>query len=298
MKIDELLARMPRNQTRRSLLFVPGGRVDRIVKALESDADAVIIDLEDAVQPSQKAAVRERLMEFLQTLDRSSVKKEIFVRINSIRSSNGMRDLLALVSVPLGGWDGVVLPKVQSGGEVEQVEAILDESQCSASVGVLIETVEGLDKVNEIASASDRVDFLMFGGADFASDLGVELARRPLEYARTRIVHSAARYGVASVEMPWIHLSDVSGYEDDVEYCFSLGFDSRAAIHPSQIEAIHKRLRPSDERVKSAMVIVEAYEKSGGGVCVVDGRLVERPLVLSAQRTLARAAATAAKDGA
>jgi (S)-citramalyl-CoA lyase len=298
MKNDELSACMPANLARRSLLFVPGSRVDRIAKALNSEADAIIIDLEDAVELSMKDSVRESVVEFLGRVDRTSCSKEIFVRINSIRSSDGMRDLLALVGAPLDGWDGVVLPKVQSEGEVEQVAAILDEQQHPALIGALIETVEGLDNINKIAAASDRMDFLMFGGADFAGDLGVELERLPLEYARIRIIHAAARYGLASVEMPWVRLSDAGGYEDDVEYCFALGFDSRAAIHPSQIRAIHKRLKPSAENVSRAKMIFEAYQKSDGGVFVVDGRLVERPLVLSAQKILARAAATAAKDGA
>lgn len=142
MKNNELSACMPANLARRSLLFVPGSRVDRIAKALNSEADAIIIDLEDAIELSMKDSVRESVVEFLGRVDRTSCSKEIFVRINSIRSSDGMRDLLALVGAPLDGLDGVVLPKVQSEGEVEQVAAILDEQQHPASIGALIETVE------------------------------------------------------------------------------------------------------------------------------------------------------------
>lgn len=250
---------------RRSLLFVPGTRVDRVRKALDSGADAVIIDLEDAVRPEQKAEARSGVVDFLRRRDGAETgEKEVFVRMNSIRSKEGMKDLIALIEDAPGGWDGIVVPKTNSVGDVEQVADILEESGIGGSIGALIETIEGLDNINMIAAASPRMDFLMFGGADFASDLGVPMKRFPLEQARYAVVRAAARYGLSSVEMPWIDLEDLDGYEEDLEYCFALGFDARACIHPNQIALLHQKLAPTSEEVREARLIVDAFESAGG----------------------------------
>lgn len=283
-------SKIPNNLRRRSLLFVPGSRIDRVQKALESEADAVIIDLEDAVSSAMKCQARAEVVEFLSAIrEKSSPSREIFVRINSIRSCDGMRDLLALTEKAKGGWQGIVLPKADSEGDIRQVASILDEQRVPGVIAALIESVEGLDNINQIASASERMDFLMFGGADFAGDLGVGIERLPLEYARYRVIHAAARYGLASVEMPWIYISDHEGYEDDLAYCFGLGFDARAAIHPSQIGPIHRHLQPTPDEVSKAREIIKAFEEAGGGVFAMNGRLVEKPVVMGAQKALARA---------
>ncbi|MCB1755940.1 MAG: CoA ester lyase [Gammaproteobacteria bacterium] len=275
---------------RRSLLFVPGSRIDRVTKALESEADAVIIDLEDAVAPGMKNQARAEVLEFLKQRGREgSVNKELFVRINAIRSSNGMRDLLALAEEAKGCWDAIVVPKADTQGDIRQVADILDEHDVPGSIAALIESLEGLDNINQIAAASERMDFLMFGGADFAADLGVAIERLPLEHARCRVIHAAARFGLASVEMPWINLSDKDGYEDDLKYCFKLGFDARAAIHPDQIAGIHRHLLPTPEGVSKAREIVRAFEEADGGVFAMNGRLVEKPVVMAARKALARA---------
>ncbi|WP_235830105.1 HpcH/HpaI aldolase/citrate lyase family protein [Algihabitans albus] len=277
---------------RRSYLYVPGSRPERFEKAMQSAADAVIIDLEDAVPFSEKDRARAAACAFLIPSHTAEAEREIFVRINGLGSRVGFCDLLALTTPEIsagGRLSGLLLPKVGSADELRLVEKLFDEADLPAEIAAIIETAEGVEQAAAIAAATPRLTTLMFGGADLAADLGVELAWAPLLYARARIVQAAALHGKTAVEMPWIELDDEAGYHEDLSRSFALGFAARAAIHPKQIAAIHAALAPSTEALARAERIVAAFEASNGGACLLDGSLVERPIIRRCQRLLALA---------
>ncbi|MCP1336733.1 HpcH/HpaI aldolase/citrate lyase family protein [Futiania mangrovi] len=274
----------------RSLLFVPGSRPDRFGKALAAGADAIIVDLEDAVAPAAKDEARDAVLAFLRT-PRAPDGPKVLVRVNGVRSRTGIADLLALTAPDVAAlWDGLMLPKIDAAGDVRLAGDLLAEAGAPGFLVALIETAEGLENVMEIGGASARLAALMFGGADLAADLRVPFGWAALVHARARVVHAAARHGLAAIEMPWIALDDDAGYLADVARSFELGFSARAAIHPKQIAPIHAALAPAPEEVAQARRIVEAYEAAGGAVCTLDGKLVERPVILGCQRILALAA--------
>lgn len=283
----------PESHVRRSYLFVPGARPDRFAKALAAGADAVIIDLEDAVAPADKHSARAAVCAFLR--DRpapDAAEPDIFVRTNSLRSRTGLLDLLALTDRDAGQaprWAGILLPKVDDASDVRRAADLLDEQGLPGALGALIESADGLENVMEIAGASPRLAFLMFGGADLSADLRVPLAWEPLLQARARVVHAAARYGLDALDMPWIALDDEDGYARELARSVAHGFTARAAIHPKQIAAIHAALTPPPEAVAQAERVLAAFEAASGGVCTLDGKLVERPLVLGSRRVLALA---------
>lgn len=267
----------------RSYLFVPGNRPDRFGKAMAAGADAIILDLEDAVAPGEKEAARATVSAFL--AERSPGDCAVLVRINGIRSRVGLTDILQLSAIRNGSLDGLLLPKVETPHEVGLADSILGEAASPCSLGALIETGSGLENVMGIAAAQ-RLAFLMFGGADLSAELRVPLAWEPLAYARARLVHAASRFGLEAVDMPWIALADDTGYRDELKRSVSAGFTARAAIHPSQIDAIHASLEPTVEALAYAERVMDAFVRAGGGACQLDGRLVERPVVLSCQRIL------------
>lgn len=284
-------ATAPESPVRRSYLFVPGARPDRFAKALGAGADAVIIDLEDAVAPGDKDSARAAVCAFLR--ERADAGgPAVFVRTNSVRSRTGLLDILALTDLPDGAaprWAGILLPKVDGAEDVRLAAGLLDERNLPGALAALIESADGLENVMAIAAASPRLSFLMFGGADLSAELRVPLAWEPLVQARTRIIHAAARFGLDALDMPWIALDDEEGYRQELARSVLHGFTARSAIHPKQITAIHDAYTPSPEAVLRAGRVLAAFEAAGGGVCVLDGKLVERPLVLGSHRILALA---------
>jgi len=283
----------------RSLLFVPGSRPERVGKAVASGADIVMVDLEDAVAPDAKDSARAAVLDELRALNRTAPAARIHVRINSPRTRAGLADLQALTApeaVAAARCDGLLLPKVESAVELRLVAEVLAEAGHPATLGALIETAEGLAQVHAIARAQPRLRFLMFGGADLAAELRVPLAWAPLVHARAAVVHAAARAGLDVIDMPWIDLHDDAGHAAEIEAALALGFTGKAAIHPKQVAAIHAALAPTAEAVAEARRVVAAWEAAGRGVCTVDGRLVERPLLAQSLRRLRLA--EAAHDGA
>ncbi|CAO3382250.1 HpcH/HpaI aldolase/citrate lyase family protein [Azospirillum argentinense] len=284
-------ATAPESPVRRSYLFVPGARPDRFAKALGAGADAIIIDLEDAVAPGDKDSARAAVCAFLR--ERSDTGgPAVFVRTNSVRGRIGLLDILALTDPADGAapcWAGILLPKVDGAEDIRLAAGLLDERGLPGALGALIESADGLENVMAIAAASPRLSFLMFGGADLSAELRVPLAWEPLVQARTRIVHAAARFGLDALDMPWIALDDEEGYRQELARSVLHGFTARSAIHPKQITAIHDAYTPSPDAVLRAGRVLAAFEAAGGGVCVLDGKLVERPLVLGSHRILALA---------
>jgi citrate lyase beta subunit len=270
-------------RARRSLLFAPGNRQEVHAKALASGADIVCIDLEDAVPPHAKAEARAIAMQFL---SETGGGKERAVRINSPRSADGLRDMLAIIgAAPPHGT--VFLPKVADAGEVRLVDDILCEAGLPLNIAVLIETVEGLENVAAILRASPRIVFAMFGAVDLSAELGVPLAHEPLLYARSRLVHAASLAGVAVLDVPSLDFRDQAAVRSEAERAKGLGFSGKAAIHPANIDVINAVFTPGEAEIAQAQKIIDACRNSPTGMAVVDGKLVEKPVVRAMERILA-----------
>lgn len=267
---------------RRSLLFAPGNRPETHAKALASGADMVCIDLEDAVPAHDKATARASAVPFLS----GSGTPERVLRINSPRDAEGLRDLLAVIEAkPASG--SILLPKVDSAGEVQLVAALLAGAGLDLAIGVLIETLEGLARVDDILQASKALSFVMFGGADLSAELGVALAREPLLYARSRVVHAAKRSGLDVFDVPCLAFRDGAAVEAEAAAAKALGFTGKGALHPSNVAIVNTAFAPSAAEIAAAERIVAAYEGSPNGLAVLEGKLIEKPVVRGMQRILA-----------
>jgi citrate lyase beta subunit len=275
----------------RSLLFLPANRADRFAKALGSGADAVCLDLEDALPPAEKEAGLATVLELL-AQPRAGVL--VAVRVNDVNSERGHAELraLALAETPP---DALLIPKASG---VEDIVTTADAVAVGARWGVpplplvpIIETALGLSCVEQIAKRSpDRTLALMLGGVDLTAEMGAALEWDSLLYARSRVVHAAALAGgLATLDTPSLEVGDLDGLLREARAACRLGFTGKAAIHPAQLPAIHEAFQPSDAEVERARRVVQAFEDSRGGVVLVDGRMVDPPVVRAAQRTLALA---------
>ena len=276
-------------QPRRNLLFVPGTRPDRFAKALAARPDMVTVDLEDAVIPAQKDAARARSMPLFDGVRVDRIER--VVRINGMRTPFGLKDLLAIVEHPTPP-DGVMLPKVDSADEVRIVDALLQRAARPVALHVIIESNAGLDQARAIAAACPRVRSLLFGAVDMAAELGAGLDFTSLLYARSRVVHAAASCGLDAIDVPYLDLEDEAGLALECRLVRDLGFTGKAAIHPKQLGPINKAFTPDAARIAYAKKVIAAFETAKDGLVVVDGKLIELPVVRSARRTLAIAAAT------
>lgn len=270
--------------TVRSLLFVPGNRPERFDKALAAPADRVCIDLEDAVAPPDKARARGAAVEAVNRIGST----RLGVRINGALSEDGALDACAVAAGPRSPAF-VMIPKVEAASEVAVVRDRLGAA--APPLWPLIESAEGLRNAWEIAAAPG-VAGVLFGGADFAADIGAALAWEPLLYARGLLVAACARAGVELLDVPYLDVRDSEGLLASTERVKLMGFTGRACIHPDQVALVNLAFSPLEAEVERARRVLAAYEQAGGGVALLDGKLVERPVIRAAERVLARAAAS------
>ncbi|GAB2678044.1 CoA ester lyase [Saccharopolyspora gloriosae] len=267
----------------RSWLFCPADRPDRLGKAAGA-ADVVVADLEDAVHVDGKQAARDALVAVLDE-DRARAGR-IWVRINN-DGHNTAADLEALRDRPIAG---IVVPKAEH-------EIVRDVSaRSSVPLLGLVETATGLWQARDIA-AVDRVVTLGLGEYDLADDLGVstpDVDAEPLRWARSRVVAAAASAGLAPPPAPvLVTLDDDEGYRSDTASLLRFGFFGRMCIHPRQVGLVHEAMRPTDAEVRTARQVVtaaEQAERDGRSVLVVDGRMIDPPVVRRARQVLALAA--------
>jgi citrate lyase subunit beta / citryl-CoA lyase len=274
---------------RRSVLFTPGTRADRWAKALDGPADAVIADLEDAVGPADKASARLAVARAL--ADHPKARAERGVRINAWPGPWALEDVDAIA--PLKP-DLVVVPKAEVPDEVRYLEHALRERGCTAGLVLVIETARGVLRAPELAMASKRVEALGFGAEDYAASVGARRTREGLEvlYARSRVVAAAAAAGVDAIDQVFTQMDDVEGLEADMRFGAQLGYRGKMLIHPNQVEPVHRALKPTLEEMTWAKQVMAAVQERGvaeGGVAVVEGRMVDKPLIAQAERILALA---------
>lgn len=275
----------PAPRPRRSFLFVPGTGPEMFPKALAAGPDIVCVDLEDAVAPTDKARARAATLAlFAGQPDGGSC--ELLVRINALGTRDGLADLLAILAADPPP-PGIMLPKVRSADEIRLLDEILDGEDSALRLQVIIETNAGLEACADIARASPRIDALLFGAVDMAAELRVDPTWDALLYARQRLVHAAAGAGVDLIDVPFLDLNDDAGLERAAAAAAAIGMTGKGAIHPRQLPVIERHFTPSDEAIAEARRITAAFEAAGTGLVVVDGKLVEKPVLRSMYRRLA-----------
>jgi (S)-citramalyl-CoA lyase len=252
-----------------SMLFVPGNRPERFAKALASGADCVCIDLEDAVPPEEKVTARAA------AIDAVVLDTRIAIRINALSTRAGLADLLALAEAARRPAL-IFLPMVESAGEIAIARQVLNDS-CTRFVP-LIETVQGIANAVEMA-ADPGVAMLMLGGADLSVQLGVSLSWEPLLHARAQLVMAAAGAGKGAIDVPWIHVNDAQGLEDETRKAKALGFAAKSAIHPAQVEAIHRIMRPTNEEIAEAREAEAAFAAANGAAVQFKGKMLDAPII-------------------
>ena len=275
-------------RARRSVLFVPAIRPDRFEKAVATGADVICLDLEDGVAFGQKDEARERAMALL--AGRSPCRAEVVLRVNETGSDLGERDLAAMLAAGVRP-DALMVPKVGDADTILAMERRLAPALEGLPLVVQIETALGLAAAEAIATASPNVAVLFFGAVDLSAELGCAIEWDALLYARSRVVAAAALAGVDAMDTPFMDVAATEQLGDEARAVRRLGFIGKAAIHPTQVPVIQAAFSPDADEVAWARRVVEAYEANKGGVLLVDGKLIERPVIASAQRILAAAEA-------
>jgi citrate lyase subunit beta/citryl-CoA lyase len=278
---------------RRSCLSVPGSSERKLAKAAELPTDEVVIDLEDAVAVDAKDDARQATLAALQTWTGGGLA----VRVNAPGTPWCHLDLAALGALrelP----SSIVVPKVQSAGDLAFVDRLLDGVEAGSGrqqplrVQALIETAAGLVRLDEIAAASPRLDALILGYADLAASLG---GARDLDHwlpAQHAVVVAARANDLQAIDGPYLGVSPDEAFHAAVARARDLGFDGKWAIHPSQVDALNAAFTPDEAEVARARAIVAALDDAQEGAVSLDGEMLDEALRVAALRVLARADAT------
>jgi citrate lyase beta subunit len=279
-------------RSRRSFIFTPGNRPEYFTKALKSGADIVCVELEDGVAPHDKDDARAKMLTlFAEPHPDDGIER--IVRVNCGRTTDGMADIEAILR-PNTPVPSVMLPKIKGPEEVRGIAEAFDEYGLETHIQAIIETNEGLEAAYEIAQATPRLDALLFGAVDLAAELRCANSWEAMLYARSRTVHAAAAAGIDVIDVPWLDLEDMDGMRREAESSADLGFTGKGAIHPNQIAILNQAFSPKPDEIAYARKVLDAFEKANTGVVVVDGKLIELPVLRTMHRIVARAERAAA----
>ena len=277
MNLDKL-------KVRRSFIFTPGLHPEMFPKAISSGADMVCIELEDGIAIKDKNEARKNTIEALETLEvKSGV--ELVVRVNCQRTKFGLLDLEAFISTKTK-VKAIMLPKVKTPDEIAFIDDLLTDCGLDTDLHVIMETNEALESIYEIANASKRIVALYFGGVDMAAELRVPNEYKNLIYARSKLVHAGASVGVDVIDVPYLDLDDMDGMKKEAELVRDLGFTGKGSIHPKQINMLNEIFTPSKEEIVKAKRIVDQFNASNTGLVVIDGKLIEKPVLREMQRKI------------
>jgi citrate lyase subunit beta / citryl-CoA lyase len=277
----------------RTILFVPGNKEKMLVKSLGSGADALVWDLEDAVPLAEKDLARITICNLLQ--NRVSTPKAIYVRINSIGAGMLEPDLTHIVYPDLYG---VMLSKSESPTQVQELDkalAALEKTrgltEGAIKIHCILETCLGVLNAYAIASGSPRVDGISFGAEDFTLDLGTSRTRDGMElaFARASVGLAAGAAKVLAIDTVYSDLNDEEGLARECRVARQLGYKGKFALHPKQLDVIHREFSPSESELAYAEKVVEAFNKAQQaniGVITVDGKMVDPPVVERARQLL------------
>ncbi len=270
---------------RRSFIFTPGLRPDMYPKALASGADIVCVELEDGIAPKDKAEAREKALALFEQPQPDDGVERI-VRINSMRERFGIEDVNAILASKTPP-PALMMPKVRTPDEVTILDQLLTEAGHETRLHVIIETNEGLEAAFEIAKCSDRIDAMFFGGVDMAAELRCQNNYDALLYARSRVVHASAAAGLDVIDVPYLDLDDPDGMRIEAERVRDLGFSGKGSVHPKQIAALNEVFTPSEAQITRARRIISEFEKANTGLVVIDGKLIEKPVLRDMYRIVA-----------
>ncbi len=274
---------------RRSMLFIPGNNPGMLQNGGVFGADSVILDLEDAVAPMEKDAARFLVAHALRTVDYGSSEK--VVRINPL-DTFAVEDIKAIVPCCP---DAILVPKVESAGDIHQVSAMIAAAekpgQTPVKIIALLETPCGIVEAYPIAKADSRVVALALGAEDYTAGLGAMRTKEGTEIftARTVLINAAAAAGIQSIDTPYTDANDEEGLLNDTQLAKRLGFKGKLSINPRQIDTIHNVFNPSLSDIDWAQQIIHAIRKAeaeGSGVASLNGKMVDLPIVNRAERIL------------
>ena len=293
---------MIKERLRRTVMYAAGNNPGLLQNAAIYGADSVIFDVEDSVSVSEKDSARELVYHALKNLKFSC---EIGVRINHISTPWGYDDLEYLLPAKP---DYIRLPKGESGDEIRDIDAIITKAEekygfepGSIKIMVSIETPKGLRNAYEIASASPRMIAIAIGGEDFAASLktaktkgNVYTGGRELFVARSMIVFAAREAGIQAIDSVFSDLRDEETLINEVELVKELGFDGKSCVNPRQIDLIHQVFTPSAKEIDYAHRVLAVFQEAqakNSGVIALDGKMIDMPMVIRAERVLANASA-------
>ena len=284
---------------RRSRLYVPGNNPKMIPPAGLYGADVISLDLEDAVGPDFKIDARMLVSEALKVVD-FGPNVEVTVRINPIETPWGKWDIKQIVCERL---DGIYIPKVESREDVIRVDELVTgmEEKKGLDIGRIklfatMETARGILNAYEIAKCSKRLEGITIGGEDLTADLGGIRSSEGLAIHTSRqlIVLAAKAAGIQAIDTVYSDFKDMDGLRKETETVKIMGYDGKACIHPSQIEVIHDAFNPSQEEIEYSVKVKHAIGEAktkGSGVIALGKKMIDRPIVLRAEKILARAEA-------
>ena len=280
---------------RRSVLYMPGANERALEKARTLPADALILDLEDAVAPDAKVEARQRVCAAACSDGYGS--REIAIRVNGLDTEWHADDVTAAAAA---GPDAVLVPKINSAADVRAVEAALDAADAPdrTAIWAMLETPIAMMHAEEIATASPRLTVFVMGTNDLAKELHAEQVpgRQPLLYGLSACLMAVRHAGKVILDGVYNDITDEAGFEAECVQGRQLGFDGKTLIHPGQLEACNRVFAPSPDELTRARRIIEAYEQAeaeGLGVVTVDGRMIENLHVVNARRSIAMAEAIA-----
>ncbi|MDO5733910.1 MAG: CoA ester lyase [Eubacteriales bacterium] len=280
----------------RSLLFLPGNSPGMLLNGTVLEADALILDLEDAVAPEQKDAARKLLVEAMRSLDFG--ERKVVIRINACDTEFWEADLEALV--PLRPF-AIMPPKVSSADYLQPLLERLDELENRHQIPLgsiqlipLLETAAGVASAREIALSSARNLALFLGAEDYTADIGASRTQGGAEIflARSQIVLAAKSAGIGAIDTPFTDAQDLAGLKADAELAKSLGFTAKASISPHHLAGIHEVFSPKSEEISYALEVLECLDrgiKAGQGAVSLRGKMIDKPIELRALRTLSMA---------
>ena len=277
-----------RDRLRRTRLYAPGNNPRVLVGIELHGADCVLLDLEDSVPPAEKGAARILVKHLLATIDFS----EVWVRINPL-DTYGKDDLAEVI---LGRLHGICLPKAESADDVRalakelsRLESDLGWEEGTTLIMPIIETGRGVLHAEEIAAADERVAVIAFGAEDYTRDVGARRTQDALLYPRSQIVAAAAAASIQASDTVYADIDDEEGLIEETEHIRELGFAGKGVINPRQIGPIHSVFSPSEEEIEDARRIVaaaEEAERGGRGAIAIGGKMIDRPILERAKRTL------------
>ena len=284
------LAGGSRDRLRRSRLYIPGVQPKMMVNALVHQADGIILDLEDSVAPGEKVSARLIVRNALRVLDFGG--SERMVRIN--QGDLGLADIAAIVPEPV---QLILIPKAETAQQVQQVEArIVEVAKASGRkepvyLMPILESALGIENAYAIATASESIAALAIGLEDYTADMGVQRTTEGAEsaYARGALVNAARAAGLQAIATVFSDVEDMEGLARSARETHALGYDGMGAIHPRQVPVIHENFAPSGDEIEKAKRIVLAFDEAqaqGLGVVALGSKMIDRPVVLRAQRTV------------